>query len=72
MIALLGDAVSGAMLAGLAGECQLVRRLVGSRRLVRGRRVRICGCRGCKLRVVTGEELGERCRAEQSRSRCLL
>lgn len=59
VVALLGDAMRGAMLTGLAGEGQLVSGLIGSGSLFGSRGVRICGCRCCKLRIVTRKELGD-------------
>jgi hypothetical protein len=59
VVALLGDAMRGAMLTGLAGEGQLVSGLIGSGSLFGSRGVRICGCGCCKLRIVTRKELGD-------------
>jgi hypothetical protein len=59
MIALLGDAMNGAVLAGLAGERQLIVRLIGSGSLVGYRWVRVRGCRRCEVGIVAGEVRGE-------------
>jgi hypothetical protein len=69
VVALLGDAMCGAMFAGLAGEGQLVSGLIGSGSLFRSRGVRIRGCRCCKLRIVARKELGEMYRPPKLGSR---
>src|SRR2546423_6693941 len=62
MIALLGYAVSGAVLAGQAGESQFIGRLIGSGSElgspVGDRWVRVCGCRRCEVGIVAGEARG--------------
>jgi len=69
VVALLGDAMCGAMFAGLAGEGQLVGRLIRSGSLFGSGGVRICGFRRCKLRVVTRKELGDMYRPQELESR---
>jgi hypothetical protein len=69
VVALLGDAMCGAMFAGLAGEGQLVGGLIGSGSLFGSGGVRICGFRRCKLRAVTRKELGDMYRPQELGSR---
>ena len=69
VVALLRDAMRGAMFTGLTGEGQLVSRLIGSGSLFGCGRVRICGCGCCKLRIVTRRELGDMYGPQDSRSR---
>jgi hypothetical protein len=59
MIALLGYVVSGAVLAGLAGESQFIGRLIRSGSPVGYRWVRVRGCRRCEVGIVAGEVRGE-------------
>ena len=59
MIALLGYAVSGTVLAGLAGESQFIGRLIGSGSLVGYRWVRVRGYRRCEVGIEAGEVKGE-------------
>jgi hypothetical protein len=59
VVALLGDAMCGAMFTGLAGKGQLVSGLIGSGSLFGSGGIRICGCGCCKLRIVTRKEPGD-------------
>ena len=65
VVALLGDAMCGAMFTGLASEGQLVSWLIGSGSLFGSGGIRICGFGCCKLRIVTRKELGDMYRPQE-------
>ena len=67
VVAELGDAVCGAVFAGLTGEGQLVGGCIRSGSPVRRFWIWGCACRRCELRIVPDRDLGEWCRPQELR-----